>query len=157
MQYRLIAIALILAGFLAINYFTNEQGQQEITEWTGAQQAPGQAVSATEAQLSEDLKALRAFEDTLSTLDVRAETSLALKDLYRSQIEKTQQFRTSEFLRQSLWRQTLYNLLWGLFSAIFLLPLAMVLDQRVERALSAESPRGKEHPRPTLPPESTSA
>jgi hypothetical protein len=127
------AIAVILAGFLAINYFTNEMGQREITDWSYAEEGVSQGTSAAQALMSEDLRALRAFEDTLSSLDLRAQTSIALRDLYRSQLERTQQLETSDLMRKTLWQQTLLNLLWGLFGAVFLIPLAMILDQRSER------------------------
>jgi len=148
MHYRLIAIAVILAGFLAINYFTNEMGQREITDWTYTAEGPAQSASVAGTQMSEDLRALRAFEDTLSALELRTQTSIALRDLYRSQLERTQQLETSYLMRKTLWRQTLLNLLWGLFAAVFLIPLAVILDQRGER-VSEES---SDQPGPEEPP-----
>ena len=152
MQYRLTATALILIGFLAINYVTNEQAQVQITGWTSSMYVLDQTASDPPRPLLEDLRSLAAFEDSLNILEVRAETSMMLRNLYRNQIEKTQQLRTSEFLRNALWRQTLLDMLWGLLSAVFLLPIAMVLDQRKERTAVARSSPAEAQP--DHPPES---
>ena len=133
MQYRLTVVAVILIGFMVTNYFTNERAQQQVTSWTNSMYKLDQQATAADTDMLEELRAFKAFEDSLNALDVRAATSIALRNLYRTQFESTQQLRTAEFLRAALWRQTLLNLLWGLFSAVFLLPLAAVLDGRAER------------------------
>ena len=143
MQYRLTVVALILIGFMVINYFTNDRAQQQVTRWTDSMYNLDQQATAADTDMLEELRAFKAFEDSLNALDVRAATSIALRNLYRAQFESTQQLRTAEFLRAALWRQTLLNLLWGLVSAVFLLPLAVVLDGRAERRVREGAGSGK--------------
>jgi len=145
MQYRLTVVAVILIGFMVINYLTNERSQRQVTTWTASMYNLDRQTTGPDSDVLGDLRALKAFEDSLIALNVRAATSVALRDLYRTQFESTQELRTSEFLRRALWRQTILNLLWGLVSAVFLLPVAAVLDQRADRR-SGGAPKRKATP-----------
>lgn len=137
MQYRLTALALMLAGFLAINYFINEWGQEMISQRRHLQDPAGQLEQGAADTRPVFLQGIRAFEDTLNAINVSTGVAVAFRDLSRTWLAENERLLTADFLRQALWRQTLFNLFWGLLSVVFLLPIAMVLDRPREQVAPA--------------------
>ena len=138
MRYSLIALAVTLAGFLAINYYGNELGQARILGPVDAAGLTSGAVAEdnlrleTEAHTSirQALIGARAMLDTLDTMGIRTENTADLREKNRAGLERFEQLRMSYLLSQILWRQTLINLLWAVFGIALLLPVALVLDRR---------------------------
>jgi hypothetical protein len=157
MQYRLTALALMLAGFLAINYFMNEWGQEMISQRRHLQDPAGQMEQGTVDAGPDYLRGIRAFEDTLNAINVSTGVAVAFRDLSRTWLAENERLLTADFLRQALWRQTLFNLLWGLFSAVFLLPFAIALDRRREQAAPAVAQPEESEPAVARPEESAPA
>jgi len=133
MRFRLISVAVVLAGFLAINIFFNDRGQGRILGELDTPQEVGAGSSTHDPRLSgeiETLGRLRVMLDTLDALGVQVESAVNLRNEYRAHIDHLERLRISYFLSQVLWRQTLANLIWGVLAALALLPLGVLLDQR---------------------------
>lgn len=146
MRYRLIALAVTLTGFLAINYYGNELGQARILGPVDAAGLTGGTVAEDNSRLETEAYALirqvligtRAMLDTLETMGVRTEHSADLREKNRASLERFEQLRMSYLLSQILWRQTLINLIWAVFGIAILLPGALLLDHRsTDRSASA--------------------
>lgn len=152
MRFRLIGLAVTLAGFLVINYFGNERGQALILDPAGSgSQSDGggrveslQLAAEAQAQIRQALIGTRVMLDSLETMGIRTENADELRRENRAGIEKFEQLRMSYLVSQILWRQTLANLIWALFSTAILLPVALFLDRRLagtaESAGSASTP-----------------
>ncbi|MCK4771361.1 MAG: hypothetical protein KAT18_00460 [Candidatus Latescibacteria bacterium] len=139
MRYRLIALAVTLAGFLVINYSGNEKGQALILDPTVAGEGSGAAGGVeslklaiqAQAQIRQALIEARAMLDTLDAIGIQTENSDDLREKNRAGLERFEQLRMSYLLSQILWRQTMINLVWAVFSTAILLPIALFLDRRL--------------------------
>ena len=133
MRFRLAALAVALLGFLAINYTSNEYGQKLIMNQVDNPDTVGQGLSVEDTRLEGELQLLtsmRAMIDTLDALGIQTTDAAELRREYRASVDHLQRLRISYFMSQTIWRQTVINLIWGSLAVIFLLPLALVLDQR---------------------------
>jgi hypothetical protein len=133
MRFRLVATALVLAGFLAINLFYNDRGQSRILEDLDTPSEVGAGETGHDPRLAgeiETMGSLRVLLDTLDALGVQVESAVNLRNEYRANIDHLERLRISYFLSQVLWRQTLANLIWGVVAALLLLPLGGLLDRR---------------------------
>jgi len=144
-RFRLIALAVTLGGFLVINYLGNERGQALILDPAGAWErvdgsgTMGSLVLATEAQtqIRQALVGARTMLDSLDSMGIRTGNSDDLREKNRAGLEKFEQLRMSYLVSQILWRQTLANLIWGVFSAAILLPVALFLDRRLAESVES--------------------
>jgi len=138
MRFRLITLAITLAGFLVINYLGNERGQALILslEVPGfSSDSTGEVESlqlATEAyaQIEQALAGTRAILDTLDAMGVRTGSAEELRRLNRAGMKKFEQLRMAFLLSQIVWRQTIANILWAVLTTAILLPSALMLDRR---------------------------
>lgn len=149
MRYRLLSLAVMLAGFLAINYFFNETGQKLIMGQIDTPETAGIGLSIDDARLEAELKTLnqmKALVDTLEAHGINTESARNLRNANRAQIENIERLRISYFLSQSLWRQTVVNIIWAILATVILLPVGLVLDLRypgsspVKRNIADEDP-----------------
>ncbi len=133
MRFRLAALAVALLGFLAINYTSNEYGQKLVLNQIDTPEEVGQGLSAEDMRLEgeiEMLSSMRAMIDTFDALGVQTIDAVEFRRKYRATMDHLERLRISYFMSQTIWRQTVMNLIWGIVVVIFLLPLALVLDQR---------------------------
>jgi hypothetical protein len=133
MRFRLIALALALIGFLVINHFGNQYGQNLILPRIDTPESVGQGMTAEDARLESEIDVLaktRAMIDTLDALGVETVDAAELRREYRASVDHLSRLRMSYFLSQAIWRQTMGNMIWGVVVVIFLLPIAQVLDHR---------------------------
>ncbi len=133
MRFRLAALAVALLGFLVINYTSNEYGQKLILNQIDNPEKVGQGLSVEDARLESELEMLvsmRALIDTFDALGIQTIDAAELRREYRASMDHLERLRISYFMSQTTWRQTVMNLIWGSIVVIFLLPLALVLDQR---------------------------
>ena len=138
MRFRLITLAITLAGFLMINYLGNERGQALILspEVPGfSSDSAGEADSlqlATEAyaHIGQALAGTRAILDTLDAMGVRTGSAEELRKWNRAGLMKFEQLRMAFLLSQIVWRQTIANLLWAVLTTVILLPAALMLDHQ---------------------------
>ncbi len=147
MRYRLGALAVVLVGFLAINYFSNLEGQGALSRRIG--EGVGREPELMEERFQRELEGINLLEalvDTLDALGVQTEAGARLRQHYRHSMEELERLRTAEFLRATLWRQTLLHLVWAVIAAVGLLPLGTWLDSR-----SAHRP-ASEPATPVIPP-----
>ncbi|MFO7769407.1 MAG: hypothetical protein R6W82_10700 [bacterium] len=133
MRYRWIALGIILSGFVCITYVHTEISQQQIVgEVAGGAEEMG-PTSDTYAWLDQELESLRRIRALLDTMDAvgfRTEIGETLRRENRSSLEQMERMKLLTFLQDSMWRQALYNIIWGVFGAAILLPLAAWLDTR---------------------------
>jgi len=133
MRFRLAALAVALFGFLAINYTSNEYGQKLVLNQIDTPEEVGQGLSAEDMRLEgeiEMLSSMRAMIDTFDALGVQTIDAVEFRRKYRATMDHLERLRISYFMSQTIWRQTVMNLIWGIVVVIFLLPLALVLNQR---------------------------
>ncbi len=133
MRFRLAALAVALLGFLVINYASNEYGQKLVLNQIDTPEEVGQGLSAEDMRLEgeiEMLSSMRAMIDTFDALGVQTIDAVEFRRKYRATMDHLERLRISYFMSQTIWRQTVMNLIWGIVVVIFLLPLALVLDQR---------------------------
>lgn len=133
MRFRLAALAIALVGFLAINYSGNEYGQRLILDQIDTPEEVGRGLSAEDTRLESELDMLsqmRTMIDTLDALGIRTNDAIELRERYRASVDHLERLRISYFMSQTIWRQTVMNMIWGILIVIFLLPLALVLDRR---------------------------
>jgi hypothetical protein len=138
MRYRLIALAVTLVGFLAINYVGNEQGQALILRpsdpvvETGEPGLAGSLRAATEAQaqIRDALIETRTMLDSLESMGIRTDRAEDLRQKNRVGLERFEQLRMSGLISRILWRQTLVNMIWAVVCTTMLVPLALYLDRR---------------------------
>ncbi len=133
MRFRLVGLAVALIGFLVINYLGNQYGQSLILQQIDSPAEAGQGMTADDARLVgeiETLKRMRVMIDTLDALGVETVDNIELRQEYRASVDHLERLRMSYFLSQAIWRQTIRNMIWGIVVVIFLLPLALLLDQR---------------------------
>ena len=133
MRFRLAALAVALLGFLAINYTSNEYGQKLVLNQIDTPEEVGQGLSAEDIRLEgeiEMLSSMRAMIETFDALGVQTIDAVEFRRKYRATMDHLERLRISYFMSQTIWRQTVMNLIWGIVVVIFLLPLALVLDQR---------------------------
>ena len=133
MRFRLAALAIALVGFLAINYSGNEYGQRLILDQIDTPEEVGRELSAEDRRLEgeiELLSSMRAMIDTFDALGVQTIDAVEFRRKYRATVDHLERLRVSYFMSQTIWRQTVMNMLWGILVVIFLLPLALVLDRR---------------------------
>ena len=131
MRYRLGALALVLIGFLGINYFSNLQGHRALREGPAAVADPsGSTLDERLRSEQEGIALLESLVDTLDALGVQTEAGARLRQHYRRSMEELERLRTAERLSRILWQQTLLDLIWAVVAAVGLLPLGGLLDAR---------------------------
>jgi len=138
MRFRLITLAITLAGFLVINYLGNERGQALIlspevpgfTSDSADEMKSLQQATEAYAQIGQALAGTRAMLDTLEAMGVRTSSSDELRQWNRAGLEKFEQLRMAFLLSQIIWRQTIANLLWAVFTTAILFPAALLLDRQ---------------------------
>lgn len=133
MRFRLAALAIALVGFLAINYSGNEYGQRLILDQIDTPEEVGRGLSAEDTRLESEidiLSRMRTMIDTFDALGIRTNEAIELRERYRTSVDHLERLRVSYFMSQTIWRQTVMNMIWGILVVIFLLPLALVLDRR---------------------------
>ena len=138
MRFRLITLAIMLAGFLVINYLGNERGQALIL----SPEVPGfssdsagdvenlQLATDAYAQIEQALAGTRAMLDTLDAMGVRTGSAEELRQWNRAGLKKFEQLRMAFLLSQIVWRQTIANILWAVLTTAILLPAALMLDRQ---------------------------
>jgi hypothetical protein len=139
MRYRLGALAVALGGFLAINYFSNLEGQQALSR--RIEEEARRLPPVIEEQFQRELEGIRLLEalvDTLDALGVQTEAGARLRQHYRRSMGELERLRTAEFLRATLWRQTLLHLVWAVIAAVGLLPVGGWMDIRTARRRESE-------------------
>lgn len=139
MRFKLAALAVTLAGFIAINQVINVDGQGRISGRLDEPGSVGEGLSEQDARLEQQLDAIKqmwVLVDSLDALGVSTGIAADMRRTYRSYIDQLEGLRISYFLSQTLWRQTLMNLLWAIFSTVVLLPIALFLDERYPGARS---------------------
>lgn len=145
MRFKLAALALTLAGFIAINQVINVDGQGRISGRLDEPGSVGEGLSEQDSRLESELDAIKqiwALVDSLDALGVNTDIAADLRRTNRSLVDQLERLRISYFLSQTLWRQTLMNLLWAIFSTVVLLPIALFLDERYPGARSEGQPTG---------------
>ena len=143
MRYRWMALGIILAGFLAITWFHNEASQSLLITQVADPEQELPASSATYGWLDTELRELRrmrALLDTMEAVGLRTELGAQFRAQNRASIEQMERLKMLTFLQDALWRQTLYNLIWAVFAAVGLLPVASLLDERHRSRRSAGAP-----------------
>jgi len=133
MRFRLITLTIALIGFLVINHLGNQYGQRLILRQIDAPEEAGQGLTVDDIRLESEIEMLtrmRTMIDTLDALGVETVDAVELRREYRASVDHLVRIRISYFLSQALWRQTIRNMIWGIIVVIFLLPLALILDQR---------------------------
>jgi hypothetical protein len=131
MRYRLSALALVLIGFLGINYTSNTLGQRALRERPLSVTDPSTgAIDERYRREQEGIALLESLVDTLDALGVQTEAGARLRQHYRRSLEELERLRTVETLSRTLWQQTLLDVIWGVVAAVGLLPLGGWLDER---------------------------
>jgi len=133
MRFRMVTLTIALIGFLVINHLGNQNGQRLILRQIDTPEEVGQGLSAEDSRLESEYEVLtrmRVLIDTLDALGVETVDAVELRRDYRATMDHVERLRMSYFLSQALWRQTIRNMIWGIIVVIFLLPLAVMLDQR---------------------------
>ncbi len=138
MRFRLITLAITLAGFLVINYLGNERGQALLL----SPEVPGfssdsagdvenlQLATDAYAQIGQALAGTRAMLDTLDAMGVRTGSAEELRQWNRAGLKKFEQLRMTFLLSQIVWHQTIANILWAVLTTAILLPAAIMLDRQ---------------------------
>ena len=133
MRFRMATLAVALIGFLAINYAGNQYGQRLILEQINTPGEVGQGLSVEDTRLESELEVLSRMNAMIGTVDALGYGTAAAAEIrrdYRASVDHLERIRISYFLSQTIWRQTLWNLIWGVVVVLFFLPLALLLDQR---------------------------
>ncbi len=133
MRYRWIALGIILAGFVGITYVHTEVSQRQIIGQVAGEGEQLEPTSDTYAWLDQELESLRRIRALLDTMDAagfRTQVGESLRRENRSSLEQMERMKLLTFLQDSMWRQALYNIIWGVFGAAILLPAAAWLDHR---------------------------
>jgi len=143
MRYRWIALGIILAGFVGITYVHTEVSQRQIIGEVAGEVEQIEPTSDTYAWLDQELESLRRIRALLDTMDAvgfRTEIGETLRRENRSSLEQMERMKLLTFLQDTMWRQALYNIMWGVFGAAVLLPVASWLDRRDPSGRKAGAP-----------------
>lgn len=143
MRYRWIALGIILAGFVGITYVHTEVSQRQIIGEVAGEVEQMEPTSDTYAWLDQELESLRRIRALLDTMDAvgfRTEIGETLRKENRSSLEQMERMKLLTFLQDTMWRQALYNIIWGVFGAAVLLPVASWLDRRNPSGEEAGAP-----------------